>query len=588
MDKQQLIELALEELIKSYQNKNNLVQVERFVHKNGKSFYQHFWVSPSDIKPSDKILGTNSAQEPTKSNLSASSIKSNFKSKVKSVKDNIQSLKVKVKSVFYQRKLNKFRKHYNLENPDDFLYALMKCDITWSYNPKHNEQEAIKAALIAMHNGVNLDEKYKNNSHLSYIKPANPNSELIDEEIQNFCDFKPVHKIFPILDKLGIKYDKKDPNSALKTIRDTISSGRALFLEKDAIEHNKTYTASPLEKDVYRFFISFNSETDAMKALNKLRNLPLPIKAFKETDDPYSIIYESYHSGIDLAKYWHQIQTNSIPNSFYDKIVTAFRQRNKLESNDDFNKALELLNIKDIKQTIKDGNIRKLEDELDTKTSTLKNLLSGKHWSAIQTSLSNVPEEYEQVRTLWKKYEDKFKTEIDTSIGFCYYYGNICFPGLNSIDTMTSLYATPYHVIFHEAGHAMDFRLGNEPLSFNYKGGIFDTTLRQETEAFLIKAGINDYSDKDSINHLQNLLDNLPLDGFQDVINGATDGRVCWGHSTQYWLSNKHNLCAEAFANLTSDILGNNTQALSLWKVHFPKSLKLYMEMVQELNKSSN
>lgn len=46
-------------------SKSNLVQVMRTVTKNGKTFQQHFWISPSDVKSTDVVIGGNTNNDNT-------------------------------------------------------------------------------------------------------------------------------------------------------------------------------------------------------------------------------------------------------------------------------------------------------------------------------------------------------------------------------------------------------------------------------------------------------------------------------------------------------------------------------------------
>lgn len=49
------------DLNKATKNLAGMVQVQRMVTRNGKTFAQHFWVLPSQVKPTDKVLSTNSS-----------------------------------------------------------------------------------------------------------------------------------------------------------------------------------------------------------------------------------------------------------------------------------------------------------------------------------------------------------------------------------------------------------------------------------------------------------------------------------------------------------------------------------------------
>ena len=544
-------------LKKAFKNKNHLVQVERLVYRNGTSFRQHFWVNPNEVKSTDRILS------------------STVKQLSESVSNNTQNA---------QTILSKFRQKYNLNDVDNFLYVLMKCGINWikSKNFSIIEQKASNAAIEAIKNGLDIEEAYKKNINVSYIRPANSNSEVVKYEMDNFLKSLEPEEIPILLDELGIKYDKNNPTLGVK---EAIMSGRNLRVEALYIQlYNKKYVYSPLEQESYKFYISLNSLEEARSILDELQ---LTDKTLKD-HEIYRAIADKYDSGIDVAKLWHQYQTDTLPYRFHLEQLSEFRKQCNIQDYDELDRALKLLNITTITQAI--NNQSELIKRFYQKTSTLKNLLSGKHWSAIQTSLSNVPKEYEQVRTLWKRYEDKFKTKIDSTHGFCYrpFENAVSFPGLKSLDTITTLANVPYFVIFHETSHAIDSISGYQTFSYTYKGGIFDTTLRKEVNEYLKKYGIGDYTDskyQEKIKDLMNLLDQYKLRGVQDIINGVTYGKVCRGHNANYWRKNKENLCAEAFANITASILTNNTEEVLFLQTHFPNSMKIYMNIINELNK---
>ena len=46
------------DLNKANKNLTNLVQVQRMVTRNGKTFTQNFWVLPSQVKSTDRVLST--------------------------------------------------------------------------------------------------------------------------------------------------------------------------------------------------------------------------------------------------------------------------------------------------------------------------------------------------------------------------------------------------------------------------------------------------------------------------------------------------------------------------------------------------
>ena len=39
-----------------HKNRSQLVMVQRTVHKHGRTFQQHFWIAPQDVKDTDVVL----------------------------------------------------------------------------------------------------------------------------------------------------------------------------------------------------------------------------------------------------------------------------------------------------------------------------------------------------------------------------------------------------------------------------------------------------------------------------------------------------------------------------------------------------
>ena len=487
--------LNLKEALLKARNNPNLTLVERSVHKNGKTFIQHFWVLPSEIKPTDIVI-----KRPKESLINRSP---------------------------------------NISNNE-----LIDYETNWFFHQFSDKEEA----LSALHT---LGIKWTESSN----------------ETQNY-------------------------NNAVQAVKNTLASGRNLTIELPYLNSPSNYTPEQYMVDAFKFQVSFKSRQefiDAMKRLGfKIR--------WKHIDDQYDyatqLAQTVYDNGYDLAKEWQDIQTNQVSDMTYSRVACTFLNKFNFKKDSDLEDALKLLGITDLKQAISDG-VDLIELYKD-KTSKLHTLLEGEHWSAIRNYISNVPPEYKSIKTLWEAYEDKFLSEIDTSDKaiFCYIgtsSGVISFPGLQSIDNLPTQRSIPYWVIFHEAGHAIDFRLGNEQFSYNYKNHIFYTTLREEAKEFLKKAGIDDYTDesnKEKLFQLNQQLNDYDLYGFQDIVNGATDGIALWGHDKDYWAKSKHNLCTEAFANMTADIITNNEEGLYFLKTYFPKSFKIYLEMTEELAKN--
>ncbi len=166
-------------------------------------------------------------------------------------------------------------------------------------------------------------------------------------------------------------------------------------------------------------------------------------------------------------------------------------------------------------------------------------------------------------------------------------------------DSKGSRYSSPYQTVFHELGHGIDFVAGGNkaPFSHTYKNGLFGRTLKEEARRIVdavqnraqpksVDSFINPATRTQAYDKLSKSLRRVKAKDqtfISDIFSGATTNRVkgISGHPTSYW-GKPANLPAEAFTQMFSASVVNSN-GLKLIKQYFPKSHKVYREMIKEM-----
>lgn len=189
----------------------------------------------------------------------------------------------------------------------------------------------------------------------------------------------------------------------------------------------------------------------------------------------------------------------------------------------------------------------------------------------------------------------------------------------------------PYEPIFHESGHAIDWIRSSDGsgagsfLSTTYKNGIFRDTIIEEANDIVNKKAkivkeLFAKKDWDALNDIGAITDyelkRFKEDGkwlfgepkyskskaydavskdlksmgtykggdVSDIMEGATNARAqgTMGHGGRYWKRSEQLLPTEAFAEFTSATF-SNPESLEALKEWFPKSYKIWHEMLDEI-----
>lgn len=244
----------------------------------------------------------------------------------------------------------------------------------------------------------------------------------------------------------------------------------------------------------------------------------------------------------------------------------------------------------------------------------------------------------ERVKKLWQKFEEKIGLGSTSEKGTAH-----CRMSSVYINTATdkkgSSWETPFSVMFHEGGHAIDFLIGRDNGTFGiastYKSGLFGKTIRQEVQDKVeaigaeIKAligecnktgnyqpmvdkgylsqGVYDmflrtgsfdywrktttlkYSKSMAYKALEDEVRKIPgmaRADLSDMLEGATKGKISagYGHKKSYWSSTiiADPLSQEAFAEMTSAAM-SNPDSLAVIQQYLPESYKIYCEMVDSV-----
>ena len=276
----------------------------------------------------------------------------------------------------------------------------------------------------------------------------------------------------------------------------------------------------------------------------------------------------------------------------------------------------------------------KEQDKSTVPLGELEAAYGKKHSKAIREHMQNAPEE---IRKVWDDCVDDFHC-LDPK-----YRGDKAFYSAGYDGVKLSIakaakgadYQTPYQVVFHEYGHHADFILnrkyGNgdrkKAFSETYKEGIFGKTLKEEAtgavEDFakkqnlykavdsaedvekraesMVKRGLLDKSEK--ADYIKNQLQKKEIDWekaeqefckhikkelttmqrsdisdmFEPIMSAKNQYPFNFGHGHSYW--NNRDNGKEGFAEMYSAMV-NNPESLEQIKKFFPKSFKIFQEML--------
>lgn len=288
------------------------------------------------------------------------------------------------------------------------------------------------------------------------------------------------------------------------------------------------------------------------------------------------------------------------------------------------------------------GDIIKGKDDLTVKLGELEKVYSEKHFKAITEIMQKAPK---NARAVWNDCSDNFHILEPNYKGTKAHYNPNSDGVLLNISSAAKgkSYQTPYQVLFHENGHHIDYILNrkyyskgtfyeDKALSERYKGGLFGRTLKEEGYAAVKKfADENSYELPNLYDKINSDLDKLIEAGvitpgerereaaamkskltidipddiakafcldmkskltgmqradisdmFEPIMPKSCPYPFDYGHGTGYWGVRGNG--KEAFAEMYSALV-SNSESLEQIKKYFPKSYKIFEEMLEVINK---
>ena len=160
-----------------------------------------------------------------------------------------------------------------------------------------------------------------------------------------------------------------------------------------------------------------------------------------------------------------------------------------------------------------------------------------------------------------------------------------------------------YETTFHEVSHLIDHFIGGSvEISTTFKNGIFGKTIREEIQMHinakkeqLKKDAIAKGQSPKSIK-IKDVYDAISKDLMSlnvnegvcvsDIFSGGTLNKTKGHakHPTKYWLESEQHLTHEAFAHMFNSTM-INSQSLKQLRKYFPKSHKIFEEMIDSFLK---
>ena len=239
------------------------------------------------------------------------------------------------------------------------------------------------------------------------------------------------------------------------------------------------------------------------------------------------------------------------------------------------------------------------------KTLTKLQIECGKNYVVLNTGLSRtldaqtivditdkVRKAPENIRVLWNLMSRRMKV-LDTEYSGISCYDvvkkGIKFNLQKDAKANLEIFKFPsYTDMFHEIGHLVDhaMKANINYYSVIYRNGAFSEALMKETEEYIKstskKLGVSISEAEKVISEEISALSDAQQRDISDIFSGATKNRVFgrWKHENDYWTGGA-NLPRETFANMFQATI-NNPESLAQIKKYFPKSYKIFEEMIDE------
>ena len=215
----------------------------------------------------------------------------------------------------------------------------------------------------------------------------------------------------------------------------------------------------------------------------------------------------------------------------------------------------------------------------------LRKKLPPEFYDAAMDAISNAPRQ--QLR-VWQKFGTKVKCitadnkDTEHPAYFSWIHRGVSFVARD--DKVGNAYEAPYAVFFHEFAHNIDYLAAGAPLfrdaafSEEYKGGAFKKTIEKE-----LRASIGDYFFRSGFRSLPKRDAYVLSDAVSSFVDPTKYGHS-WGHDPEYWEEDPDRVASETFANLYAAAVVNQ-RAYAATKKYFPKTVKLFEEIMEEIVK---
>lgn len=240
--------------------------------------------------------------------------------------------------------------------------------------------------------------------------------------------------------------------------------------------------------------------------------------------------------------------------------------------------------------------------------SYIENTYGVTHANAVRSTVDNANDD---VKAIWNKYQNKFKTSSAT------YTGNMAFYSPSSDDVTLNIasaakgnsYQTPYQVLYHEYGHMTDYLIARDYGKGRYfaftelfggidsagniiwttfgSGGLLGKTAKNELKQKLadIKKANGFRRKAEAANFLINEITSnytlLARSDVSDMLEGAGIGvkyPLGVGHGLNYWKNRDNG--KEIFAEIISAEIAN-PESLDCIKKYFPETYKVFRDILK-------
>ena len=217
----------------------------------------------------------------------------------------------------------------------------------------------------------------------------------------------------------------------------------------------------------------------------------------------------------------------------------------------------------------------------------------------IQAITKAVENASEPIRKVWNAFEDSMKI-ASTYESRAYYSPREKAVYFSIYEDRENGMRPQYNTLCHELGHLIDNSVGLGYCSQDWKYGLYDSLVSEvndyvnnkltELKSNALSMGLSPRAFKkaDAYKAVEKEISTQLMFkskmAVSDIFGGVTLNKVKdgWGHSTSYWKGDKDNICFEFFAQTFSDSI-TNPEAIEVTKKYFPKSYKIFEQIINDI-----